>query len=161
MAGALLAIIIRDRDFVPSRFVAAAWVVLFFTLPVAFLTEALGAQWIVFSMSAAASASFLYLSLFSGQKRLQRVVKNRFVIYTGTISYGLYLLHKIPFDVATTMHFEKYPFLSAPILFAVTYGIAALSWNVWEKPFLKLKRFFVTQSEPASVNSARVLASGA
>src|SRR5215469_3750176 len=62
MAGALLATIVRSSDFVPSRFVPAAWIVLFLTIPLAFLTEARGAQWIVFSMSAAASASFLYLS---------------------------------------------------------------------------------------------------
>ncbi len=144
MAGSLIATIIRSNDFVPSRFITTAWIALFISLPAAFLTEALDARWIVFSMSAVASASLVYLSLFSGQKWLHRVLKNRFVVYTGSISYGLYLLHKIPFDLGVTVHFDKYPFVAAPILFAATYGIAALSWNFLEKPFLNLKRFFVT-----------------
>ena len=147
MAGALLAMMIRSGDFVPFRFVTTAWIVLCVTLPVAFLTEALGARWIVFSMSAAASASFLYLSLFSGQKWLQRLLKSRFLVYTGTISYGLYLLHRIPFDLAAAEHFKNYSFFSAPILLAAAYGIAALSWNLLEKPFLKLKRFFITNPQ--------------
>jgi peptidoglycan/LPS O-acetylase OafA/YrhL len=98
-------------------------------------------------MSAAASASLVYLSLFSSQKWLQRVLKNRFVVYTGTISYGLYLLHKIPFNVGATEHFNKNPLFSAPILLAAAYAMAALSWNLVEKPFLKLKRFFVTKPD--------------
>jgi peptidoglycan/LPS O-acetylase OafA/YrhL len=152
--------IIRSNDFVPSRFVTTAWIVLFITLPAAFLTDALGAQWIVFSMSAVASASLVYLSLFAAQKWLHWILKNRFVVYTGTISYGLYLLHKIPFDFGATMHFDKYPFVAAPILFAATYGIAALSWNFLEKPFLNLKRFFVTQPDPSRRKVDSELAAG-
>jgi len=34
--------------------------------------------------------------------------------------------------------------LAAPILLAVAYGMAALSWTLLERPFLSLKRFFVT-----------------
>jgi peptidoglycan/LPS O-acetylase OafA/YrhL len=148
MAGSLLATTVRSDDFVPSRFVKPAWIVLCITLPLAFWTEAIRAEWIVFSMSALASASLVYLSLFSGQKWLHAIVKNRFVVYTGTISYGLYLLHKIPFDMGATEHFDKYPLISAPILFAAAYGIAALSWNFLERPFLNLKRYFVTRPDP-------------
>ena len=151
MAGALLAIVIRGSDFVPSRFVSTAWIVLFITIPAAFFTEALQARWIVFSMSAAGSASLVYLSLFSRQKWLQRVMKSSFLVYTGTISYGLYLLHKIPFDIGATMHFDKYPFFSVPLLFTAGYGIAALSWNFLEKPFLNLKRLFVVQSDSVPI----------
>src|SRR5215467_12324847 len=61
MAGSLIATIIRSSDFVPSRFVPTAWIVLLITIPAAFLTEALGARWIVYSMSAVASASLLYV----------------------------------------------------------------------------------------------------
>lgn len=156
MAGSLLATVVRSDDFVPSRFVKAAWVVLCIALPLAFWTEARGADWIVFSMSALASASLVYLSLFSGQKWLHAIVKNRFVVYTGTISYGLYLLHKLPFDLGATQNFDKYPLISAPILFASAYGIAALSWNFLEKPFLNLKRYFVTRpaSQPQKFRTA-------
>src|SRR5271155_270316 len=33
---------------------------------------------------------------FSEQKWLQGLLRDRFLTYIGTISYGLYLLHKIP-----------------------------------------------------------------
>ena len=141
MAGALLAVLVRSTDFAPSRFVTRAWVTLIVALPLAFMTEAVNARWIVFSFSAAASASLVYLSLHSRQKVLQAALRSRFIVYTGTISYGLYLLHKIPFDMAKTFHLEDHPILM-PLLIAVCYGLAALSWNLLEKPFLRLKRFF-------------------
>jgi peptidoglycan/LPS O-acetylase OafA/YrhL len=152
MAGALLATIVRSADFVPSRFVGKAWAVLFTAAPLAFLTEAFHARWIVFSMSAAASAALVYLSLYSEDKWLQDVLKVRFIVYSGTISYGLYLLHKIPFDVARSFELDKYPIVAAPILLAACYGMAALSWNLFEKPFLKLKRFF--ESKPPRMGDA-------
>jgi peptidoglycan/LPS O-acetylase OafA/YrhL len=146
MAGALLAIVIRSTDFDPSRNLGKAWVALCIATPLAFLTEAVGARRIVFSMSAAASASLVYLALYSGQRWLQGALRNRFLVYTGTISYGLYLLHKIPFNLGTALHLNQYPVLAAPILLAIAYGMATLSWSLLEKPFLNLKRFFVTES---------------
>ena len=86
-----------------------------------------------------ASVSFVYLSLFSEQHVLRVVLTNRFLTYTGTISYGLYLLHKIPFDMAHAFRLERYPVLSLPILLAAGYAMAALSWNLLERPFLRLK----------------------
>ena len=67
---------------------------------------------------------------------------NRFLAYTGTISYGLYLLHKIPFGMVQVLHLDRYPNLLLPVIFVSSYALAALSWNLLEKPFLKLKRFF-------------------
>jgi peptidoglycan/LPS O-acetylase OafA/YrhL len=111
-------------------------------VPLAFATEAANARWIVFSLSAVASASFVYLALFSPQAWLQAALTNRFLRYTGTISYGLYLLHKIPFDMAKSVHVDRHPLLALPILLAVCYATAALSWNLLEKPFLRIKRHF-------------------
>jgi len=45
-------------------------------------------------LSAVASASFVYLALFSTHVWLQGALTNRFVVYTGTISYALYLWHQ-------------------------------------------------------------------
>ena len=154
MAGALLAIVIRSTDFVPSRYLGKAWMALCIATPLVFLTEAVDARWIVFSMSAAASVSLVYLSLYSGQTWLQGALRNRFLVYTGTISYGLYLLHKIPFNLGTALHLNQYPALAAPILLAIAYGMAALSWSLLERPFLNLKRFFVT--EPSRLRNAEL-----
>ena len=142
MAGALLALIVRSDACLPSRFVRRAWITLAIALPLAFATEAVHARWIVFSLSAMASASVVYLALCSPQGWFQRALTNRFLVYTGTISYGLYLLHKIPFDLAKRAHVDRHPLLALPILLAACYALAALSWNLLERPFLTLKRHF-------------------
>jgi peptidoglycan/LPS O-acetylase OafA/YrhL len=142
MAGALLALLIRADNFVPSKLLKRAWILLLVAAPLAFLTEAFHARWIVFSFTALASAAFVYVAIFSDQKWLQTIMTNRFLAYTGTISYGLYLLHKIPFGMVQVLHLDRYPNLLLPVIFVSSYALAALSWNLLEKPFLKLKRFF-------------------
>jgi peptidoglycan/LPS O-acetylase OafA/YrhL len=148
MIGALLAVVIRSREFDPARYLRVAWIGLVIAWPLAFLTIGLKARWIVYSFSALASASLVYVALFSSSRWLQVSLKNRFLVYTGTISYGLYLLHKIPFNLGQVLGFTAYPAVAAPLLLAAAYGIAALSWNFLEKPFLKLKRFFKTERNP-------------
>jgi peptidoglycan/LPS O-acetylase OafA/YrhL len=110
-------------------------------------------RWIVFSFIALASASFVYLALFSKQGLLQALLTNRFLAYTGTIGYRIYLLEKIPLDVVKVSHLEKYPFLAFSIASAATYSMAILSWNLLEKPFIRLKRFFdgtTTSQDPTT-----------
>jgi peptidoglycan/LPS O-acetylase OafA/YrhL len=155
MAGALLALIVHADNFSPAKFIKVAWISLVITAPLAFVTEAFNARWIAFSFTAAASASFIYLALFSAQKLLQRALTNRFLVYTGTVSYGLYLLHKIPFGVARTGHWDWDPLLSLAILLVACYAMAALSWNLLEKPFLKLKRFFEWTPGPLDREKSR------
>jgi len=148
MAGALLALLVRSDNFVPSKLLKRAWISLVILAPLAFVTEAFHARWITFSLTALASASFVYVSMFSEQKWLQLLMTNRFLVYTGTISYGLYLLHKIPSGMVQTLHLDRHPSLPLPIILVTSYATAALSWNLVEKPFLNLKRFF--ESSPAN-----------
>jgi peptidoglycan/LPS O-acetylase OafA/YrhL len=154
MAGALLAVFVRSKNFLPSRFTKPTWITLCAAAPLALLTDVLHAQWIAFSLTAVAAASVVYLSLFSRQHWLQAALRNWFLVYTGTISYGLYLLHKIPFDVAQSFHLERYPLLVLTISLASAFAMAALSWTLLEKPFLRLKRSFeygiVPQMAPAT-----------
>jgi peptidoglycan/LPS O-acetylase OafA/YrhL len=109
MAGSLLALILSSRSFVPSRFAVGAWATLVVSGSLALLAGTLSARSIQFSLVALAAVSFVYLALFSKQRWLQAVLGNSFLVYTGTISYGIYLLEKI----------------------------------LLEKPFLRMKRFFV------------------
>jgi peptidoglycan/LPS O-acetylase OafA/YrhL len=153
MAGALLAVVIRSENFHPAALLKRALLVLFVGAPLALITAIFGARWIAFSLTAMASVSFVYVALFSSQKWLQVLLKNRFLIYTGVISYGLYLLHKIPLDMAKTFHLDGRPLLVLPIVIGVSYALATLSWNLLEKPFLSLKRFFEVKpvhQEPAN-----------
>jgi peptidoglycan/LPS O-acetylase OafA/YrhL len=142
MAGALLALAVRSRGFVPSRFVPRAWVTFGVSAAVALLLESMHQRWIVFSFVALASVSFVYIAMFSRQRQFQAILTNRLLVYTGIISYGIYLLEKIPPDLATAAHMENHPWLLFPITVAATYAIASLSWVVLEKPFLRLKRYF-------------------
>jgi peptidoglycan/LPS O-acetylase OafA/YrhL len=142
MAGVLLSLLVRSRSFLPSKFVTRAWITLLVAAPLALIIDTLHARWIVFSLVALAAVSFVYLALFSKQRWLQAILTNRFLVYTGTISYGIYLLQKIPLDAAKAFHLDQHQFLALPITAAATYALAALSWNLLEKPFLRLKRFF-------------------
>jgi peptidoglycan/LPS O-acetylase OafA/YrhL len=153
MAGALLALVIRSANFVPSRLQSRAWIALCVSSPLALMIEvAFHAKWIVFSFTALASVSFIYLALFSSQRWLQYLMTNRFLVYTGTISYGIYLLEKIPLDAAKAFHLDKHPLLALPMTAAATFALAVVSWNLLEKPILKLKRFFEPSIRPGSAN---------
>jgi peptidoglycan/LPS O-acetylase OafA/YrhL len=142
MAGALVALIVRSSSFVPSRFVTGAWITLIASAPLALVIDAPYTRWMVFSLVALASVSFVYLALFSKGSWLQAILTNRFLVYTGTISYGIYLLEKIPADFIKALHLGNHPVLAFSITSVATYALAVLSWNLFEKPFLRLKRFF-------------------
>ena len=89
---------------------------------------------------------------------MQTLLTNRFLVYTGTISYGIYLLQKIPLDAVKALHLESHA-VTFPITVAATYAMATLSWNVLEKPILRLKRFFedrTTSQDEASKRLALV-----
>ena len=147
MAGALLALLVRSDNFVAAKWLKRAWIALVVGAPLAFLTAHYNLGWIVYSFTALASAAFVYVSMFSSQKWLQAVMTNRFLIYTGIISYGLYLLHKIPSGMVETLHLDRHPFVPLPFIFVTSFVLAALSWNLLERPFLNLKRFFESTSE--------------
>jgi peptidoglycan/LPS O-acetylase OafA/YrhL len=154
MAGALLALMVQVQGFAPMSFVKRAWILLFVAAPLALISQQLNAQWIVFSFTALGSVAFVYLAMFSSQPWLQAVLRNRFLIFTGTISYGLYLLHKIPMDMAQTFHLDRYPALALPVTFAAAFLLAFLSWNIIEKPFLGLKRFFKSRPLPLDTTAS-------
>jgi peptidoglycan/LPS O-acetylase OafA/YrhL len=160
MAGALLALLVRSDSFVPARYVKRAWIVFLVAVPLAFVIKAIDAWWLVFSLTALASAALVYLALYSEQAGLQRALTNRFMVYTGMISYGLYLMHVIPFDTARALQLDRHPLLAAPILLAACYGVAVISWYLLEKPFLKLKRHFESQAVSTDLRPGRLGARG-
>ncbi len=142
MGGALLALLVSSAGFEAGRFTKPAWVGLAVALPMALVTDHSNARWATLSFTAASAVSFIYLALFSRQKWLQSALHNRLLVYTGIISYGLYLLHKIPFDTAQSLHADRHPALALLGGLAGAYALAFVSWNLLEKPALKLKRYF-------------------
>jgi peptidoglycan/LPS O-acetylase OafA/YrhL len=147
MAGALLAMLVRQSGFAPGRLVRLAWIVLLFAVPLAIMTAAYGVLWLAFSMAVLASASFVFLALFSVNTWFRAFLTNRFLMFTGTISYGLYLLHKIPDDLFKRLHWkEAHPIVAFWVIVVASYLLAIASWNFLEKPFLRLKKFFEIKS---------------
>ena len=147
MAGALLAILVRKSGFAPGRLLKPAWVVFLVAVPLAIATAAYGVMWLTFSMAAAASAAFVYLGLFEANAGFRALVTNRFLIFTGTISYALYLLHKIPDDAFKRLHWkDAHPVLAFWIIVLISYLLAIASRYLVEKPFLNLKKLFETAS---------------
>jgi peptidoglycan/LPS O-acetylase OafA/YrhL len=148
MAGMLVALLVRSANFAPARWLQGAWIMFIAAAPLALVAESFGARWITFTLTALAAAAFIYVAMYSPQQWLQTALANRFLIYTGIISYGLYLLHKIPFGVVQVLHLDwRYPWLPFLFILVASYVLAALSWNLLEKPFLSLKRFFQPNAE--------------
>ena len=110
--------------------------------PVASAAEGAQWGWFPFPLGATASPSFVSLSLSDPRQWLKKALSARFLIYTGTISYGLYLLHKIPFEVLESWTTGQW-LIKFGVGLMLCYVAAYLSWNLLEKPFLALKRFFV------------------
>jgi peptidoglycan/LPS O-acetylase OafA/YrhL len=155
MWGAFVAALIREPGFESRRHRPLAWSALCIALPLGLATDDRGMQWIVYSLSVLASAGFVYLALFSTAPWFQRILSSRTLVFTGTISYGLYLLHKIPFD-AVKGRSVSHPTLVFLMLIAVAYVVATTSWYLYERPFLRLKRFFeaprrLTHEKPATL----------
>lgn len=113
-------------------------------LPVAFAVAILDpAKWIQFSAIAFVAGAVVCLSLFVP-------LRNRFLTYTGRISYGLYLVHSALFGLATKTELRRF-YSSNPLLndvvyllvgTALAYFVATVSWFAFEKPILRAKKFF-------------------
>jgi len=148
MAGALLAMLVRKSGFAPGWLLKPAWIVFLVAVPLAIATAAHGVMWLTFSMAAVASAAFVYLGLFEANAWFRALVTNRFLIFTGTISYALYLLHKIPDDALKRLHWkEAHPVLAFWTIVLISYLLAIASRYLLEKPFLNLKRLFEMESK--------------
>jgi peptidoglycan/LPS O-acetylase OafA/YrhL len=91
------------------------------------------------------------IALATSPGLVARVVSLRFLRWLGTISYGIYVFHillnpLIRFATrrlvgeGSLMRFNLVQFLLAA---AFSLIAATLSFSLYEKPFLRLKRFFV------------------
>jgi peptidoglycan/LPS O-acetylase OafA/YrhL len=77
----------------------------------------------------------------------------RVLIYLGRISFGLYVFHELGLNLAwSLLHKLRVPqpeVVAAFLGLAITIAFASLSYNFYEKPFLKLKkRLEVVKSRP-------------
>ena len=150
MAGGLLAILVRKREFSADRYLCAAWAGLISAVPLAITSEMLHERWLTFSLATIGSAGLVYLAQYSGRRWLTVILTNRFLMFTGTISYGLYLLHKLPDDIFKSRGIAAaHPQLAFWSAVLCSYVIATASWYLFEKPILRLKKYFDNKPDPS------------
>jgi peptidoglycan/LPS O-acetylase OafA/YrhL len=110
-------------------------------------------------------AGTVALALLAGTSRWKAVVNRPVLQFFGEISYGVYLIHMLVFDLEDYVVSRLFPSLAAVgghfarmvLLFTIAVGftvaIAYFSRWYFEEPFLRLKRRFEghgTQSDAAS-----------
>jgi peptidoglycan/LPS O-acetylase OafA/YrhL len=89
----------------------------------------------------------IYIALFISRQVANNsqstfLVKNRFLIFTGRISYGLYCFHGITITLINLLllRFQIGNGFLVLIYFVGNYAIATISYFYLETPFLKLKQ---------------------
>jgi peptidoglycan/LPS O-acetylase OafA/YrhL len=116
-----------------------------------------------FSLIGLAYAALLAAVLHSPKSPAAWICRNRFLIYTGQISYGLYLLHGPVAWLTRTAISKFYPVaigdsINLVISLAVSYAAAALSWHLFETRILRLKDRFTNAPPVGEPLSARKIA---
>jgi peptidoglycan/LPS O-acetylase OafA/YrhL len=164
-AGALLAVLLH-RGWDLERLRRWAWVA-FTASGTGFLVVSFADNDIqirtAFTLMVICSSSLIMLAL-NQKGRVGRFFSNSFLRRCGKYSYCLYLVHiyVIGHPAFVIWLLSKTPLprfaprltdvLIAAILFAISYGISALSWRFFEEPILAFKRHFpyLKAGEPAS-----------
>ncbi len=162
LAGCILYLLLdKKTDLTASQknHACMAWVVLMplIALLIVYKTPGKNAAFfstIGYTIVAITYACSLYLTLLRKNKLLDAIMSNQFLIYTGKISYGLYIFHwpvylfGIPLlhRIFDTVHFTPSPFYFhlGNVIFCilVTYLISHLSFRYYESGFLKWKAKF-------------------
>jgi peptidoglycan/LPS O-acetylase OafA/YrhL len=111
-----------------------------------------------------AIVSLFFLAIMCLSVAWRRFPEARFLAFTGRISYGLYLLHVVAYDVVRDQHFRKVLALTPIIVIndiivavcslLLAYGLAWASWKVLESPVLSLKRYFGFKQDAARTSGA-------
>ena len=74
--------------------------------------------------------------------RFRRFFDNRFMVFTGRISFGLYVYQTLCFGIFDKLFQHYDSLLRLPVAFALVYLIAWMSFRWFETPILGLKRHF-------------------
>ena len=79
--------------------------------------------------------------LIVNQSIIRRFLKIKWLVWIGSVSYGLYLWHYPIYRMLSAMGFS--PFIVIVIGILMTFAIAACSYYLLEKPILKFKEGFL------------------
>ena len=159
--GALLAVAVRSKVELPSRRTAGrVFVALFAVFVVAFLAGGLDRHTAFCRIGGYTLVAFMFLAAVTWTIQSRGAagtawLRTRPLQHLGKICYGVYLLQR-PAEVvfvrvldATGLHIapDSLALVIAKMLFA--FGVASLSWYLFEKPILKLKDRFTLRNHPA------------
>lgn len=142
MLGVLLALLAARNIAIPRRIVRVVWVISTAWIVVAALRipEPGGATWpilgtVFHEIAVLFCASTLLIAIDGGF----RFLRWKALTYTGLISYGLYLMHQ-PLNWAMHTAFRwrnQSDVRLAMVSFVLVYVLAVLSWEWFEKPFVR------------------------
>lgn len=98
-------------------------------------------------------STWLYFGVKNKSLFLNSIFSNKWLVYTGKISYSLYVFHWFIFmllfsktvDLLTAITGIKSPLTASIICFLLTFLISILSYEYFEKPIIKIKKRFSYQ----------------
>lgn len=85
-----------------------------------------------------------YFVSISSQRNEIESLLGRFLSFTGNISFGLYVFHPMVFGLLFEyLNFKNGNYTIEMVIgFLLSYSISLLSYNLYEKKFLRLKKYF-------------------
>jgi len=147
--GALLALFEINGQLVPKNLKKFTLIFTIIAIPTGVVFIALGGkgldivQFTKFTLVAVMCFSFICLLItMNDQHWLKRIFKVKPLVYTGKISYGLYIFHPLCFYLIGYYFNPQSIAINLTACFAVTYIVASLSYYLFESRFLALKQKF-------------------
>lgn len=95
------------------------------------------------------SLSILFLifsNILPSNKLVFKILNNKAVVHIGILSYSIYIWQQLFFVGPFTGLWRTFPY---NIL--IIYGVGLMSYNLWEKPFLKIKNSFYNKKVQSAV----------
>ena len=153
--GGLLAVFGHDPRLIPyrERFMKASLVLgsmILLAQAVIFVTNH-GYRILITSYYLGISLIFVWLVGKAADGKLWKIVEVRPLLYTGKISYGLYLWHNFMPGLAVWLLGDAAPAWLWPVVATIlTFAIAATSWKLIEAPMNSLKDRIGATVRPAT-----------
>jgi peptidoglycan/LPS O-acetylase OafA/YrhL len=146
-AGAFLAVLLRRNPTVLKQLVAPAILGIVVALAVLGYTNLtiprfrwLNLPWgnaLLYSGTLVLCVSIVILAMQS-RGIVQKVLRHRVLVYIGTISYSVYLIHTAALSAVVGLH--MYRLAAVGLALAITLAYASLSWFLLEKPMISRGR---------------------
>ena len=112
-----------------------------------------------FTIIALTFAAVLALTLLGDSDAIARALRLPPLVYSGQIAYGLYILHRPAWAIVhkASRILAVSPATEFVLGVALAYGLASLSWHLFESKILKLKQRFKPGAERTAGRDRRAL----